>query len=62
MWRLRKDPLKYSDYMLFFPALSAGSLFGSPVTGLVAPAGVSVVFGAFIFGIGMQLGGGCILG
>ena len=48
--------------LLFFPALSAGSLFGTPVTGLVAPAGVSVVFGAFIFGIGMQLGGGCASG
>lgn len=48
--------------VLFFPALSAGSLFGQPVTGLVAPAGVSVVFGAFIFGIGMQLGGGCASG
>jgi uncharacterized membrane protein YedE/YeeE len=48
--------------MLFFPALGAGSLFGSPVVGLVAPAGVSVIFGAFIFGIGMQLGGGCASG
>ncbi|MEX5351625.1 YeeE/YedE family protein [Pseudomonas juntendi] len=48
--------------LLFFPALSAGSLFGTPVKGLVAPAGVSVVFGAFIFGIGMQLGGGCASG
>lgn len=48
--------------LLFFPALSAGSLFGTPVTGLVAPPGVSVVFGAFIFGIGMQLGGGCASG
>ncbi|MBA1202770.1 YeeE/YedE family protein [Pseudomonas capeferrum] len=48
--------------LLFFPALSAGTLFGNPVTGLVAPAGVSVVFGAFIFGIGMQLGGGCASG
>ncbi|QXH33286.1 YeeE/YedE family protein [Pseudomonas muyukensis] len=48
--------------LLFFPALAAGNLFGQPVTGLVAPAGVSVVFGAFIFGIGMQLGGGCASG
>lgn len=48
--------------VLFFPALGAGSLFGQPVVGLVAPAGVSVVFGAFIFGIGMQLGGGCASG
>jgi uncharacterized protein len=48
--------------VLFFPALGAGTLFGQPVVGLVAPAGVSVVFGAFIFGIGMQLGGGCASG
>jgi hypothetical protein len=48
--------------LLFFPALGAGTLFGLPVVGLVAPAGVSVVFGAFIFGIGMQLGGGCASG
>lgn len=48
--------------LLFFPALGAGTLFGQPVVGLVAPVGVSVVFGAFIFGIGMQLGGGCASG
>jgi len=47
---------------LFFPALSAGTLFGNPVTGLVSPAGTSVVVGAFLFGIGMQLGGGCASG
>lgn len=47
---------------LFFPALASGSLFGSPVTGLVAPVGVSVAVGAFLFGIGMQLGGGCASG
>jgi hypothetical protein len=48
--------------LLFFPALGAGSLFGQPVTGFVSPAGTSVVVGAFIFGIGMQLGGGCASG
>lgn len=48
--------------LLFFPALSAGTLFGVPVKGLVAPAGTSVVIGAFLFGIGMQLGGGCASG
>ncbi|QFU17902.1 YeeE/YedE family protein [Microvirga thermotolerans] len=48
--------------ILFFPVLASGSLFGQPVSGLVSPAGVSVVFGAFIFGIGMQLGGGCASG
>ncbi len=44
---------------LFFPALEAGQLFGRPVHGFVFPAGVSVLVGAFLFGIGMQLGGGC---
>ncbi|MFC7734759.1 YeeE/YedE family protein [Roseomonas sp. GCM10028921] len=48
--------------LLFFPVLSAGTLFGEPVRGLVQPVGVSVVFGAFIFGLGMQLGGGCASG
>ncbi|WP_458095599.1 YeeE/YedE family protein [Roseomonas sp. WA12] len=48
--------------LLFFPVLAAGSVFGQPVQGLVAPVGVSVIFGAFIFGIGMQLGGGCASG
>jgi uncharacterized membrane protein YedE/YeeE len=47
---------------LFFPALASGSLFGQPVTGLVAPVGLSVVFGAFLFGIGMQMGGACASG
>jgi len=48
--------------LLFFPALSAGTLFGHPVSGLVSPAGTSVLVGAFIFGFGMQLGGGCASG
>jgi uncharacterized membrane protein YedE/YeeE len=47
---------------LFFPVLASGSLFGQPVTGLVSPVGTSVLVGAFIFGIGMQLGGGCASG
>jgi uncharacterized membrane protein YedE/YeeE len=48
--------------LLFFPALSAGMLFGHPVVGEVAPVGTSVLIGAFLFGIGMQLGGGCASG
>jgi hypothetical protein len=48
--------------LLFFPALSAGTLFGQPVVGEVSPVGTSVVIGAFLFGIGMQLGGGCASG
>ncbi|MEZ5846302.1 MAG: YeeE/YedE family protein [Geminicoccaceae bacterium] len=48
--------------LLFFPALDAGELFGERVGGFVMPAGTSVAVGAFIFGIGMQLGGGCASG
>ncbi len=48
--------------VLIFPVLDAGSILGQPVGGFVAPAGVSVAFGAFLFGIGMQLGGGCASG
>lgn len=48
--------------LLFFPALAAGSLFGQPVAGLVAPVGIHIVVGAFLFGLGMQLGGGCASG
>ncbi len=48
--------------ILFFPVLASGALFGQPVAGNVSPAGIGVVFGAFIFGIGMQMGGGCASG
>lgn len=48
--------------VLFFPPLAAGSLFGHEVRGLVSPLGTSVIVGAFMFGIGMQLGGGCASG
>ncbi|WP_367106033.1 YeeE/YedE family protein [uncultured Psychrobacter sp.] len=48
---------------LFAPILAFGtSLFGEPVAGYVAPLGVSLVVGSFLFGIGMQLGGGCASG
>ena len=47
---------------IFFPVLADGSLFGRSVGGAVAPVGVSVMIGAFLFGLGMQLGGGCASG
>ena len=46
----------------FFPLLAQGEAFGVRLNGLVQPPGVPVVVGAFIFGIGMQLGGGCASG
>ncbi|WP_273601213.1 YeeE/YedE family protein [Roseateles albus] len=48
--------------LLFFPVLVGGTLWGQPVIGFLSPVGVSLMFGAFIFGIGMQLGGGCASG
>lgn len=48
--------------LLFFPFLASGTLFGHEVRGLVSPAGTGVLIGAFMFGIGMQLGGGCASG
>lgn len=48
--------------VLFFPILDAGQIFGQPVRGFVFPAGLELVLGAFLFGIGMQLGGGCASG
>lgn len=47
---------------IFFPALAAGSLLGQPVRGFVFPAGLELALGAFLFGIGMQIGGGCASG
>lgn len=48
--------------LLFLPALEAGALPGQPVRGFVFPVGLGLLLGAFIFGIGMQLGGGCASG
>lgn len=45
--------------VLFAPMLAAGSVFGSPIGGFVAPLGANLILGAFLFGIGMQLAGGC---
>jgi uncharacterized membrane protein YedE/YeeE len=47
---------------IFAPLLGAGGAFGQPLSGALAPIGVSVMAGAFLFGIGMQLGGGCASG
>lgn len=48
---------------LFAPILAYGTtFFGGPVAGYVSPVGVSLLVGAFMFGIGMQLGGGCASG
>lgn len=48
--------------VLFAPILAQGSVFGHGVSGSWAPLGWQVAIGAFIFGIGMQLGGACASG
>ncbi|PTX63366.1 hypothetical protein C8P63_104213 [Melghirimyces profundicolus] len=49
--------------LLFAPILSFGiGFFGVTPEPYVSPVGVSVLVGAFLFGIGMQLGGGCASG
>jgi len=45
--------------ILFAPILANGEIFGHRVGGAVAPVGVSMAFGAFLFGVGMQLASGC---
>jgi hypothetical protein len=48
--------------IIFLPLLADGQVFGRLVRGTVAPIGISVLVGAFVFGVGMQLGGGCASG
>ncbi len=48
--------------LVFFPLLAQGSAFGLPLNGFVTPIGISFVIGAVLFGIGMQIGGGCASG
>lgn len=48
--------------LLFFPTLASGELFGQTVAGFVRPLGLSVVAGAFMFGVGMQIASGCASG
>ncbi len=45
--------------LLFAPMLAHGQALGMPVAPAVAPVGLSVFAGAFVFAVGMQLGGGC---
>lgn len=48
--------------VVLIPLLQAGSAFGQPLTGAVGPIGLSLMVGSLMFGVGMQLGGGCASG
>ncbi len=45
--------------LAMIPLVAAGNVGGQSLVGASAPVGVSVLLGAAIFGLGMQLGGGC---
>ncbi len=45
--------------VLFAPVLAMGTVFGHGVSGATAPVSLSMALGALMFGIGMQLAGGC---
>lgn len=45
--------------VLFAPLLQRGEFAGMELSGAWAPVGLQVAIGALIFGIGMQLAGGC---
>jgi uncharacterized protein len=48
--------------LVFTPLISLGEVGGINLRGSVAPLNLAVVAGAFMFGLGMQLGGGCASG
>lgn len=48
--------------LFFFPLIGMGSFLGNPVSGFATPIGPTHVIGAILFGIGMQIGGGCASG
>lgn len=48
--------------LIFTPLIAQGEIGGISLRGNVSPLNLAVVCGAFIFGLGMQLGGGCASG
>ena len=48
--------------LVFTPLIAQGEVFGISLRGSVAPVNLAVLCGAFLFGVGMQLGGGCASG
>ena len=45
--------------LLILPLLKSENYFGNVMVGTFGPVGISVMIGSFVFGLGMQLGGGC---
>ena len=45
--------------LAFIPLINFASDYNLSLVGSIAPVGASLIFGSFIFGLGMQLGNGC---
>jgi len=48
--------------VVFLPLFARGQVFGQPLFDVVRPVGVSLLVGAFLFGIGAQLASACASG
>jgi len=48
--------------LVFLPLLADGQLWGTEINGAIRPLGIPVIVGAFLFGVGMQMGGSCASG
>ncbi len=48
--------------LVFTPLIAQGEIGGVALRGNVSPLNLAVICGAFLFGLGMQLGGGCASG
>ncbi len=48
--------------LVFTPLIAQGEIGGTALRGNVSPLNLAVICGAFLFGFGMQLGGGCASG
>ena len=48
--------------LIFTPLIAQEEIWGISLSGSVAPLNIAVICGAFMFGLGMQLGGGCASG
>jgi len=51
--------LIFCTSLISYPLIAYGDMFGVSVSGAVAPIGVALFAGAFLFGFGMIFGGGC---
>ncbi len=60
---LRAQMVMMGLAVLFFtPLIALGEFGGISLRGNSAPLNMAVIWGAFVFGVGMQLGGGCASG